>query len=132
MGLTLSVNKNNFEDMQRFINNKNITIINTLDLNQQQCLIQNTISADKETDYINKLIKTNLAKAIVIYGKNCNDENVITKYKQLKELGFKNLSIYIGGLFEWLLLQDIYGDDIFPTTSKETDFLKYKSPSLLT
>ena len=71
-------------------------------------------------------------KAIVIYGKNCNDENVITKYKQLKELGFKNLSIYIGGLFEWLLLQDIYGDDIFPTTSKETDFLKYKSPSLLT
>lgn len=132
MGLTLSVNKNNFEDMQRFINNKNITIINTLDLNQQQCLIQNTISADKETDYINKLIKTNLAKAIVIYGKNCNDENVITKYKQLKELGFKNLSIYIGGLFEWLLLQDIYGDDLFPTTSKETDFLKYKSPSLLT
>ena len=132
MGLTLSVNKNNFEDMQRFINNKNITIINTLDLNQQQCLIQNTISADKETDHINKLIKTNLAKAIVIYGKNCNDENVITKYKQLKELGFKNLSIYIGGLFEWLLLQDIYGDDLFPTTSKETDFLKYKSPSLLT
>ena len=112
--------------------NKNIIIINTLDLNQQQCLIQNTISADKETDYINKLIKTNLAKAIVIYGKNCNDENVITKYKQLKELGFKNLSIYIGGLFEWLLLQDIYGDDLFPTTSKETDFLKYKSPSLLT
>ena len=56
MGLTLSVNKNNFEDMQRFINNKNITIINTLDLNQQQCLIQNTISADKETDHINKLI----------------------------------------------------------------------------
>ena len=131
MGLTLSVNKNNFEDMQRFINNKNITIINTLDLNQQQCLIQNTISADKETDHINKLIKTNLAKAIVIYGKNCNDENVITKYKQLKELGFKHLSIYIGGLFEWLLLQDIYGDDLFPTTSKESDFLKYKSTSLL-
>ena len=85
MGLTLSVNKNNFEDMQKFINNNNITIINTLDLTQQQCLIKNTISADKETDYINTLIKTNLTKAIVIYGKNCNDENVITKYKQLKE-----------------------------------------------
>ena len=40
MGLTLSVNKNNFEDMQRFINNKNITIINTLDLNQQQAVNQ--------------------------------------------------------------------------------------------
>ena len=132
MGLTLSVNKNNFEDMQKFIHNNNITIINTLNLNEQQCLIKNTIHASKETDYINKLIKTNINKAIVIYGKNCNDSNVITKHKQLKDLGFKNLSIYIGGLFEWLLLQDIYGDDLFPTTSKELDFLKYKSPSFLT
>ena len=132
MGLTLSMNKNNFEDMQKFINNSDITIISTLNLNEQNCLIKNTMNADKETEYINKLIKTNLAKPIIIYGKNCNDENVITKYKQLKELGFKNLSIYIGGLFEWLLLQDIYGDDLFPTTSKECDFLKYKSPSLLT
>ena len=29
-------------------------------------------------------------------------------------------------MFEWLLLQDIYGDDEFPTTTKELDILKYK------
>jgi hypothetical protein len=34
-------------------------------------------------------------------------------------------------LFEWLLLQDIYGVDEFPTTIKENDILKYKSSSLL-
>ena len=30
-------------------------------------------------------------------------------------------------MFEWLLLQDIYGNELFPTTSKELDILKYKS-----
>ena len=32
----------------------------------------------------------------------------------------------MGGLFEWLLLQDIYGNDYFKTTTIENDFLKYK------
>ena len=32
----------------------------------------------------------------------------------------------MGGIFEWLLLQDIYGDDQFKTTSRELDILKYK------
>jgi hypothetical protein len=43
-------------------------------------------------------------------------------------LGFKNVRVYPGGMFEWLLLQDIYGAASFPTTSKETDILKYKPP----
>jgi hypothetical protein len=37
--------------------------------------------------------------------------------------------VYTGGLFEWLLLQDIYGKDEFPTTSDELDILKYRSES---
>ena len=41
-------------------------------------------------------------------------------------LGFQNIYLYVGGLFEWLMLQDIYGDKEFPTTSKQLDFLKYK------
>ena len=49
------------------------------------------------------------------------------KYEQLVGLGFTNVYIYVGGMFEWLLLQDIYGQDLFPTTSKELDILKYKS-----
>ena len=62
----------------------------------------------------------------MIYGKNCNDEKLISKYKQLIDLGFINVNIYAGGMFEWLLLQDIYGDDNFPTTSRELDILKYR------
>ena len=50
------------------------------------------------------------------------------KYNQLMQLGFKNVYIYPGGLFEWLLLQDIYGNELFPTTNEEKDLLKYKSP----
>ena len=34
-------------------------------------------------------------------------------------------------MFEWLMLQDIYGKDLFPTTKKEVDLLKYKSKQLL-
>ena len=55
----------------------------------------------------------------------------MTKYTQLVNLGFVNVYIYPGGLFEWLCLQDIYGDDEFPTTNKELDILKYKPARLL-
>jgi hypothetical protein len=36
------------------------------------------------------------------------------------------VKVYFGGMFEWLLLQDVYGSDSFPTTSKEIDILKFK------
>jgi len=45
---------------------------------------------------------------------------------QLANLGLKNVKVYYGGLFEWLCLQEIYGAELFPTTSQETDLLKYK------
>jgi len=104
-----------------------------LDLNEQKCLIQNTILADKEENHINDLINNKSFQiTIVIYGKNCQDEEkIIKKYKQLQKLGFKNIYIYCGGLFEWLLLQDIYGFEEFPTIVKENDILKYKPCSLL-
>ena len=56
-----------------------------------------------------------------------NDDSIETKFKQMQGLGFANIYIYRGGMFEWLLLQDIYGQDEFPTTSKLLDILKYKS-----
>ena len=68
---------------------------------------------------------------IIVYGKNSNDEKIYKKYNQLVSLGFYNVYIYIGGLFEWLLLQDIYGETDFPTTKKELDILKYKPNKLL-
>ena len=41
-------------------------------------------------------------------------------------MGFKNIYIYFGGLFEWVLLQDIFSEEHFKTTSKINDILKYK------
>ena len=99
---------------------------------EQKCLIINTLDINKETDLINKFITTgNKQVKIIIYGKNCNDEKVYTKYKQLSSLGFYNIYVYSGGMFEWLMLQDIYGENEFPTTSKEIDLLKYKPNKIL-
>jgi hypothetical protein len=134
MGNTIP-KKINFEDIQMICKKQRpfSILINTLEWNEQQCLIQGTIKADKEENSINDLINNkSFDITIVIYGKNCQDEEkVIKKYKQLQKLGFKNIYIYCGGLFEWLLLQDIYGSDEFPTTMKENDILKYKPVSLL-
>ena len=58
------------------------------------------------------------------------DDSIVRKYNQLTGLGLINVVVYPGGLFEWLLLQDIYGNDSFPTTKKELDILKYKGKKL--
>ena len=136
MGLNQShsVNKLNFESVQNIIN-KNTTqqfiIINTLENNNQDCLIKNTITPEKEIELLNYYLKENKKINILIYGENCSDNKVINKYNQLYQLGFTNLYIYIGGLFEWLLLQDIYGDDEFPTTNNIVDILKYKGKNII-
>ena len=133
MGNSQSIQKINYEDVQYVIKNSEIHIlINTLNDSDQDCLIINTVNVQKETDLINKFIQTgNKQIKIIIYGRNCNDEKIYVKYKQLFSLGFYNVYIYTGGLFEWLMLQDIYGDKEFPTTKKEIDFLKYKQNKVL-
>ena len=125
MGSGQSIKKINFEDMQYCIKNKErFIIINTLPETEQSCLIEMTILASEEVTIINEQIN-NPTKNIIIYGRNCNDEKVEEKYKQIKGLGLYNLYIYTGGLFEWLCLQDIYGDDEFLTTGR-VELLDYK------
>jgi hypothetical protein len=132
MGNQNSVQRMNFEDIQHILKNKETyCLINTLPNNKQECLIPNTVSGDREEAYINELLNTDLDRHIVIYGANINDLLIYEKYDQLFKLGFKNISIYSGGMFEWLCLQDIYSDDLFPTTKKELDILKYKPESLI-
>ncbi len=132
MGNTQSMKKINYEDMQTVIKNPEIyLIINTLPPSEQQCLIVNTTLANEEEAIINRFMKENKSIRIIIYGRNCNDETINKKYQQLYSLGFYNIFVYLGGMFEWLLLQDIYGKDLFPTTKKELDLLKYKSNQLL-
>jgi len=111
--------------------NKNkFLLINTLESSRQNILIKNTLPIDKEEELINKLIKSNQNVNIIVYDENANAPNLMKKYNQLLGLGFINVFIYPGGLFEWLLLQDIYGYDNFPTTSQERDILKFKGKSV--
>ena len=127
MGNNLSINKINFEDMKHIQQNENSIIINTMEPHNQDCLIEGTISIKNEENILNNLIsKGKVEEKIIIYGENSCDNKLIKKYNQLIKLGFINVYIYTGGLFEWLLLQDIYGNDYFKTTTVEKYFLKYK------
>ena len=125
MGQNQSFRKINFEDMQIAIT-RNYIIISTLNDSNQKCLIKNTIPHTEEVSVINSLLKTDRDANIIIYGENSIDCSPNNKYKQLLDLGFANIHVYGGGLFEWLLLQDIYGIEEFPTNIRELDVLKYK------
>ena len=128
MGNYQSIPKINYEKINEVIYNLPDTylLLNTLNIDQQKCLINNTLCYTKEEHMVNKYLVENKSIIIIIYGLNYCDETIYNKYIQLLKLGFDNVHIYPGGIFEWLLLQDIYGDDMFKTTSKELDILKYK------
>ena len=128
-----NLQKINFEDMQFVIKKSDsYLIINTLNESEQNCLIFNTMPAHDEELVINKLLNNgNRQVNIIIYGKNSNDNKMYEKHSQLTSLGFYNVYIYLGGMFEWLMLQDIYGDAEFPTTTKQLDILKYKPNKVL-
>jgi hypothetical protein len=133
MGNTPSVNKVNFEDIQYAIKqSNNCLLINTLSPNEQSCLIKKTIPINIEEKVINKYLNEKININIIVYDKNANAPNLMKKYQQLISLGFVNVYIYPGGLFEWLLLQDVYGNDDFPTTNTELDILKFKGKSMFT
>ena len=131
MGNKMSIRKVGFEDIQFVIKHKkrNYVLINTLTITEQNCLIPDTIAIKDEEAIINKHLNKNIH--IIIYGKNANDESIFKKYEQLLTLGCSSVFVYTGGLFEWLLLQDIYGKEEFPTTSDELDILKYRAESVL-
>ena len=133
MGNSQSIQKINFEDVQSVIKNPEIyLLINTLPESEQNCLIPNTIAPVQEETMINTFLQKRIKEIrIVIYGRNSNDDKIYEKYNQLLKLGFYNIFLYTGGLFEWLMLQDIYGFNEFPTTSKQLDFLKYKPKQVL-
>jgi hypothetical protein len=105
-----------------------VWLINTLPAGEQDCLISNTLPADREETVVNEML-TQYQKderKIIVYGKNSTDTSVDRKYRQLVSLGIGQVFVYYGGLFEWMLLQDIYGEREFPTTRKVVDILKYR------
>ena len=135
LGSTRQTNKVNFDDIRFLLKQKqgnNILLISTLPENQQDCLIKGTTPCYQEVSIINECIQKSQNVKIIVYGKNSNDESVNKKYEQLRSLGFTEVYLFLGGLFEWLLLQDIYGDDEFPTTKKIVDILKYRPIGIFT
>jgi biopolymer transport protein ExbD len=124
MGNSLS-NLINFETLKEMQKDGAI-IIHTMDEDEKR-LIMGTIVAEKESEKINKMLsKNDYEKDIIIYGRNCHEyKKLIKKQEQLKSFGFKNVYIYLGGMFEWLLLQDVYGQKEFPT-EKKGEILDFK------
>lgn len=118
-----------FEDVQFAIQNpEQFLVINTLMANEQDCLISTTVSDKEEETILNQLIADYdvATKRVVVYGKHSADYSSLDKYNQLYSLGFQNVFLYRGGMLEWMLLQDVYGADEFPTTKKTLDILKFK------
>lgn len=134
MGSNQSINKMiSFEDLQAMLSSRSkFLLVNTLSIMEQSCLIQDTLNAGQEEPTINNFLENNqLNVRIVVYGKNANDTSAHKKHQQLLKMGFTHTYLYPGGLFEWLLLQDIYGPEEFPTTTKELDILKFKPQRIL-
>jgi hypothetical protein len=125
------IKKINFKDMKKCIKNDNYIIINTMDIKYQDYVIKNTIDINMEVELLNKYINNNKNINIIIYGLNSSDNSIYKKYNQLINLGFKNVYIYPGGMFEWLLLQEVYGIDEFETNKYVFDLLKFKGDCLL-
>ena len=128
--------KVSYEDLQMVVyRNLNVQhstlIINTLPPSLQHCLIKTTVDIRFEERVVNSFINTRPNIMIIVYGKNSNDITILHKYEQLVKLGFTNVHIYTGGIFEWMLLYEIYGKDLFKITKYEIDILRYRPKSVL-
>lgn len=130
------VPKVSYEDIQMVVyRNSHVQhstlIINTLPTTLQHCLIKTTLDIQFEERVVNTFIEKNPKIMIIVYGKNSNDITILHKYEQLVKLGFTNVYIYTGGIFEWMLLHEIYGKDLFQITRYEIDILRYRPKSVL-
>lgn len=124
MGVAASTTLVNYENVKQ----PNNVLIHIME-ESQKLLIAGSLTAEMETQRVNEMLSNyEYDTKIVVYGRNSRDyEKLLEKQKQLKSLGFRNVYIYLGGIFEWLLLQDVYGVKEFPTTPGiKPDLLLFK------
>jgi len=117
-----------FDDMLRCIRTPaKYAIIHTMPATES-ILINGTLNPKEEEAFINEYLSRYVEdqKTIILYGRNCCDDSPRQKRAQLLSLGISDVYVYVGGLFEWALLQDIYGATEFPTTNLVTDLLLYR------
>lgn len=114
-----------FEDVLALQKAPSAVIISTLPADKQSCLIKGTVECGDEETKINAIVAARkmTQTPVLIYGENACDTSPNVKYNQLRMLGFVDVRIFVGGLFEYLLLQDIYGMAAFPTRGEEPDML---------
>jgi len=130
---SLANNSIGFDDLLYCIKSPDkYAIIHTMPASQS-VLISGTLTAAEEEAFVNDYLSkyTETPKTIVLYGKNCCDDSPRQKRAQLLSFGISDVYIYVGGLFEWGLLQDIYGATEFPTTANIDDLLAYRPRPLV-
>jgi len=123
-----------FDDLLHCIKTPNkYAIIHTMPASET-ILISGTLTATEEETFVNEYLSqyVETQKTIVLYGRNCCDDAPRKKRAQLLSLGISDVYIYPGGMFEWVLLQDIYGVDEFPTTHPVVDLLVHRPPLIPT
>ena len=119
-----------FEDMLVLLRS-NVVLLNTLERREQTCLIRGTVHADDEEQTMNTMLTSTdtlvTDRLVVVYGRHNLDPKPVEKAKMLRTLGLTRLLVYRGGLFEWLLLQEVFGPEQFPTEGTAcTDLLLYR------
>jgi hypothetical protein len=142
-----------FSQVQDFIRKKTTSwkLVNTLPTSEQDCLIAGTMTAQQEIEYMDQWMMDERKRSdffarlfsgnendgekdtvdprkMILYGKNAQDKSPWAKRRELiRVYGFEEteITIYAGGLFEWMLLQEIYGPSLFPTTIVEKDLLRF-------
>lgn len=124
MGNTVGISLCTFDAVRRAALDERSLLVCTLA--RDACVIDGTVRIDDEEATINAILKSKAQAqyGVVVYGRNCRDDTVVRKCKQLSALGF-GVQCYVGGMFEWLLLQAVYGDDEFGATA-DADALLFK------
>jgi rhodanese-related sulfurtransferase len=99
----------------------------------ERILISGTLSVSEEETFMNEYLSKYVEnqKTIVLYGRNSCDDSPRKKRAQLLSLGISDVYVYAGGMFEWVLLQDIYGENEFPTSEVVVDIIAYRPLTIM-
>ncbi len=127
MGAGASAERVTYEDVQRAQKDSGALLVSTLPASEQGCLLATTLPPAAEERELNSCLKQgDGGRLVIVYGRNTLDLSPEKKCKQLTGLGFSRVRLYAGGLFEWALLQDIYGPALFPSTTPCGDPTRFK------
>ncbi len=103
-------------------NNAKVILLATPQVDAKMWCIDGTLTPEMEEREINRIIQkySSSGKApeekIVYYGLNSVDRSPDEQTAKLASHGIE-ASVYRGGMFEWLLLREVFGADNYPVVS---------------